>query len=347
MPAEIIGQIGQRLIYRQQEIDEEIVRFLESVTWGVGDNQYEHYYTLHRLKLLNDPVFFVGREADTGKLFGVVVFGRRRIIGLKAYYIRFFAVAPEVRGQRITTPLAETLFEYLRRDPEPVIFYASTDRINPSVNRMVARLGFEEISLNYTVAFSRFFPRAHAGVATLNETEFADFLPVLEETYRDYAFWTADNLGKDGKYFVLREDGRIVAGLQACPAFWRVGKMPGFFGKVVLPLLPYTPVSIIFNPKRFEFLAFEGIYVAPGHEHKLQRLMEAALHHFGYHSALFWLNQADPLRERILRYNRMGLLHRFTRGTMARFIAAFHQVDEGIVQALRSKPVYNSSMDYV
>lgn len=345
---EIIGQLNGKNICRQYHIDEEIVHFLESVTWGVGDNQYEHFYTLHRLKHLPEPVFFLGRESDTGELFGAVVFGKRRIMGVKAYYIRFFAVSSKVRGQRITTPLAERLFEILRvEENEPVIFYASTDRINPGVNRLVSRLGFEEISLNQTLGFSRFLPRPKPGIEVLSPEGFAAFLPVLEEAYAGHAFWTSDNLGKDGHYFVLREGGKIVVGLQACKALWRVGKMPGFFGKVVLPLLPYTPLRLIFNPQAFHFLAFEGIYIAPGYEHRLQDVMETALHYFKFHSALFWINTADPLRQRILGHNRMGLLHRFVKDTMARFIASFHQVDPAIEQELRHRPIYNSSIDSV
>lgn len=348
MESEIIGHLENKIIYRQYQMDEELVRFLESVTWGVGENQYEHFYTLHRLKHIPDPIYFTGREADTGELFGAVVFGRRRIMGVKAYYIRFFAVSPKVRGQRITTPLAVFLFDFLRaEEKDPVIFYASTDRINPSVNRMAGRLGFEEISLNRTVAFSRFMPRARPGVSLLSDAEFASFLPVLEEAYAGHAFWTTDNIGKDGHYFVLRENGKIVAGLQAYKALWRVGKMPGLFGKIVLPLLPYTPLRVIFNPQSFHFLAFEGIYMAPGHEHRLQDVMEAALHYFKYHSAMFWINTADPLGDRILKANRMGLLYGFVKNTMARFIASFHHVDPAIEKELRSRPVYNSSLDYI
>jgi RimJ/RimL family protein N-acetyltransferase len=345
---EIIGQLGGRSICRQYHIDEEVVHFLESVTWGVGDNQYEHYYTLHRLRNIPEPVFFLGREAGTNELIGAVVFGKRRVMGVKAYYIRFFAVAAKVRGQRITTPLAELLFDILRdEENEPVIFYATTDRINPGVNRLAARLGFEELTLNQTIGFSRFLPRPMPGVEVLSPEEFAAFLPVLEEAYAGHAFWTADNLGKDGHYFVLRENDQIVAGLQACKALWRVGKMPGFFGKVILPLLPYTPLRVIFNPRAFHFLAIEGIYIAPGYEHRLQDVLETALHHFKFHSALFWINIADPLRQRILEHNRMGLLHHFVKDTMSRFIASFHQVDPATEQELRRRPVYNSSIDSV
>jgi hypothetical protein len=43
----------------------------------------------------------------------------------------------------------------------------------------------------------------------------------------------------------------------------------------------------------------------------------------------------------------MGLLHRFVKDTMSRFIASFHQVDPAIEQELRRRPVYNSSIDSV
>ncbi len=345
---EIIGHIQNKIIYRHYHLDAEIIHFLESVTWGVGDNQYEHFYTLHRLKHIPDPVFFTGRDADTGELLGAVVFGRRRIMGVKAYYIRFFAVSPQIRGKGLTTILATFLFDYLKaEEKDPVIFYASTDRINPSVNRMAERLGFEELTLNQTMGFSRFMPRPKPGVSTLGEAEFSEFLPVLEQCYAGHAFWTTDNVGKDGHYFVLREQGEIIAGLQAYQGLWRIGKMPGFFGRVVLPLVPYTPLRVVFNPKAFHFIAFEGIYIKEGYEHRMQDLMEAVLHYFEFNSALFWINIADPLGRRILENNRMGLLQTFVKSTLARFIACFQNVDPAIEQELRRRVVYNSSLDYI
>jgi hypothetical protein len=346
---EQLGQLQDKVIYRQYEKDEELVRFVESVTWGVGETQYEHYYALHRLEHLQDGIYFSARQAETDELMGVVIFGRRRILGVKAYYIRFFAVSPKIRGQKITTPLAVYFFDYLRAtETEPCIFYASTDRTNPSINRMVGKLGFEEISFNRTMAFSRFSPKPSRAVSAMSEAEFAAFLPRLEAFYSGHGFWTADNVGKDDSYFVLRDDsGEIVAGLQAYKGFWRIEKMPGFMGKVVLPLVPYTPLRIIFNPKAFHFIAFEGIYFAPGQAHRLSELMEAVLHHFRMHSALFWLNIHDPMADKILKNNNLGLLNLFVKDTLARFLASFHHVDPAIEAELRKRPVYNSSLDYI
>jgi RimJ/RimL family protein N-acetyltransferase len=345
---EIIGQFDNKIISRHYHLEEELVHFVESVTWGVGDTQYEHFYALHRLHHIPDPVYFTAREAGTHELLGAVVFGRRYILGIKAYYIRFFAVSPKIRGQGLTTQLAVFLFDFLRaEEKDPVIFYASTDRTNPSVNRMAGRIGFEELALNRTLAFSRFRPQKKAEASPLSDAEFAEFLPQLEQFYAGHGFWTADNVGKDGHYFVLRENGRIIAGLQAYKGFWRIGKLPGFLGKLLLGVIPYTPLRIIFNPKSFHFLAFEGIYFAPGCEHRLQDLMETVLHHFQYHTALFWMTTTDPLGARIEQRNSMGLLNSFLRHTMARFIASFQQVEEDVERELRTRPIYNSSLDYI
>ncbi|MCO6493448.1 MAG: hypothetical protein J5I98_33820 [Phaeodactylibacter sp.] len=129
-----------------------------------------------------------------------------------------------------------------------------------------------------------------------------------------------DNLGIGTGYFVLEEQGRIVAGAQAHQAHWSIEKLPGFV-VLLLPVIPHLPlVSRIFNPRAFRFLTFEGFFAEPGYEGRLQDLLEAILARYGYHSAIFWFDERDSFCPQLLKHNRMGLLHQFVGGFEARFM---------------------------
>lgn len=344
---EQIGILDGLPIYRQPELDDDIVRLLESITWGTEDTQYEHYHVRHHLQHIPDPVFYTLRDGE--ELLGAIVFCRRWVHGgTKAYYIRYFASSPKIRGRGLIGRIARLVMDFIRTEETgPVLFYASTEHYNRRVFHIVRDVGFEQLGSTRTLGFSRFVPKPRGEVRALSAEEFAAFLPRLEQFYAGYAFWIPDNVGTDNNYYVLQDGDDIIAGAQVYRGRWRVENMPGFVGRVLLPLVPYTPLARVFNPKSFEFLALEGIFVAPGQDHRLQDLFETLLRRFGYHSILFWMGEKDPFLPRVLKQNRMGILNRFVRGALARFIVSFHHIDPAEEARIRAMPYYISSLDYI
>ena len=347
MRPEPIASLDGLPVYRQYEVDDALIDLFERTTWGTGDTQYEHYYARHHLQLIPHPNIFTLRDGD--EILGAVVLCRRTLRdGRTAYYIRYFAASPKIKGKGLVGRISPTVMDFILSEAtEPTIFYASTEYYNRRVKRITEEVGFQQLARTFTFGFSRLTPRVKGEVAVITGAEFQAFLPQLEAFYADYAFWVTDNLDVDDQYFVLREKGEVIAGVQAHQGLWRVSNMPGFVGRYLLPLVPYTPLGRIFDPREFRFLGLEGIYVKAGHEHRLQDLFETVLHRMGLHAALFWMVEHDPLRDRILRHNRMGILHFFVRSVLARFWATFHHIDPAEEAGIRQQPYYISSLDYI
>lgn len=284
-------------VFWEYEPTEEMFSLLEQTSWGTGKTVYQHFNNREHFLHIPQPNIFTVREA--GKLRAFTVFVHRTFPGLpnqgKAFYIRFFCAAPEVKGHGVVKNMSEIVINEIRRREKQVCFYATIEANNPAVRKVITRIGFAPITTIKTLGFSRTFPKERLAVSPLTDTEKDHFLTQLDASKSAYQFWTKDNLFVSPGYFVHKEAGEILLGVQVHLAQWAIQSLPGLPGKL-LPIIPYIPfLNRIFNPRAFNFLSFEGFYVKPGYEHLLTDFMETLLKRFKHHTAMFWLEARDPL----------------------------------------------------
>lgn len=344
----LIYEEGPFTVQQEYEITGEMIHLLENTHWGTGKTVYQHFNSEEHLRLIPKPHIFTVREQ--GVLRAFVVFCERYFPGLpnagKAYYARFFAAAPEVKGMGVVRNLAPIVVNWLRENEGQTLFYAFIEARNPAVNKVVINLGFHLITTVKTLGFSRFFPRKKLPVEQLAPQEWAFFLPQLEAAHADKSLWMRDNLYVHQQYFVFREGGEVQAGVQVHKAHWALLSMPGWVGKA-LKVVPYIPLlRNIVNPEAFHFLTFEAFYCLPGKEHLIPDLIESLLAHFGYHSALFWLDARDPLNN-YFQEAQLGILHAFVKKSNVSLIGSFNHYPPELERSIEEKVFYLSSLDSI
>jgi hypothetical protein len=199
------------------------------------------------------------------------------------------------------------------------------------------------------MGFSRFFPKANKNIEQVNtDTVRKEVLALLKNQYEAHALVQFNSIFLHDDYFILRENGEIVAGCQFHRVHWVINRMGGFMGKIIMNVVPLVPLlNKLFNPKRFEFLAFEGIYSKPGYEHRLMGLFEGLLAKQKLKSAMFWMGETCPLRKRILEKGKTGLLHSFIKDSDAFIMASFHDLSEAEISDIKSRPLFASAFDYI
>jgi hypothetical protein len=124
--------------------------------------------------------------------------------------------------------------------------------------------------------------------------------------------------------------------------------MPGLMGKVIMNVLPHVPfLNKLFNPRRHEFLAFEGIYFKSGHEEKLHLLFEHLLHREKLNTALFWMGETCPYRKRIVALGNLGLINHFVKDSGVYIMTSYRNMTDADIAKLKSAPLYASAFDYI
>lgn len=347
---ELILNEGDLSVWRYRGLSTEVTDFLADVAWGTEGAVIEHRNTGERVAYITNPTLVaVKKDAE---ILATAVFCngvmRSGPYSYNYYYVRYFAASRQIRGKGMVKHLSAKVMEAIRYgEKQPTIFVACVERDNLASYKVVSSVGYEHVGTFKSHGFSRFFPKSDPRLEqVVSEEGHKEVQDLLREFYREHTLVNFDYIFLHNKYFVIRDKGEIVAGCQAHHVHWVVNKMAGFSGKIIRSIVPYLPfIRRVFNPDRFEFLGFEGIYSKPGYEKELTRLFEAVLAHERRNSAMFWLGERSPVRARILKQGGLGLLHRFVKKSDVLLMTSYVGLSDREIEDFKSRPLYASSFD--
>lgn len=346
----------------EQSVNDQIIERLEACIWGTPDRSmlYKHCGVRHKASNISDPYFITLKRHNN--IMGLGCFCRYPIqnqtLALDSYYIRYFSFKEayqisHIIGQNkrkkkshIKNELEQLLStEGLAKPDQKTLFYAYVDPDNERSVNLCNHFGFLPIRQFTTCLFSRMSPKVHAKVERCSLQDQPIIEQLLKEQYKDYNLFSTRNLFFDNNYYVIKdEQGEIVAGVQANSEHWRIIEMPGFSGKLILNVLPKLPIlNKLFNPD-YRFVALEGLYVKPGHEQSLVKLLESVLAIHQLTSALLWLDADSQLYHQIMDLPK-GLMNLFYHGEPVQIIAKAINLNSTEQEALTQQPAYISAFD--
>ncbi len=346
-------------IYRDEEFNlkrasgfsQEVIEFLDTTTWGTEDTLYEHKKTDERISDLTDPIPVLASVED--RLLALVVMDRRRVrsgnFSCISYFFRYLASNASFRERAIVGKAGQKTMDIVREsEQDKAIYFASIEGKNRRSYNFVKGVGYEQIGQVHTVGFSRFFPRKSRFMRpVLTERDRERVLHILQEHYSSHSLVHFSNLFKNGGCYVLEKEGVIKAIVQAYPALWVIKQMKGKMGKILMKYVPHIPIlNKMFNPRKFEFLAFEGLYFRDTTD-DLVRLMESVLAEYGLKSAMFWLDDRDTMYATLTHSGKLGLLHRFVKDSSAYILASFRNLTQEEEKEITNAPVYMSGFDCI
>ncbi len=339
-------------IWKEHGISVEAIEFLDSIAWGSDGAVYEHKNTPEHFKYITNPYLVFITEEE--KIMGTAVFCNPQVTvagkPYNYYYTRYFASSPVIRGRGVIKRLAIQVMSSIREgETKKTIFVGFVERGNKSSYKVSESAGYRTIGTIKTVGFSRFFPKKSAKIQQVKtEAEKQEVIALLMNQYQQHALVQFDYLFMHDNYYVIRENNEIVAGCQFHKAHWVINKMPGLMGKIILKVVPRIPLlNQLFNPKKFEFLAFEGLFFKPGKEKRLHELFEGLLAQEKLKSALFWLDEKCPWYKALTQYGRSGLINKFVKESDVYIMASYQNMTVEEIYATENSPLYASGFDYI
>lgn len=227
------------------------------------------------------------------------------------------------------------------------IMYAFVESMNERSKNLVHQAGYEYIRSFLTVAFSRFSPKPDPRVAKLTGDERPQMESLLREYYKDYAFFSTDYSFFGNKYYVLKEGGEIIAGVNAIPSVYKVYDIPGVWGWVMMKFLPKVPYfRRLFRPGEFRYLVFDAIYCRKEHESLLSRLLESACAAEGFNTGLTWLDDHSTLYDKMRTVVKMGALNRMLNAKPGLVYSRFINLSDKEKENFYNAPAYISGFDF-
>ncbi len=359
-------------VKRVRSADEDILALLkETVLGSEGGMQYIMQNTEERIRSYGEGLSFMALYKKSS-LKGVIGICRRatmnRGVRIGSAYLRYLAIqsafqtdrAPARRREKIIDAADNFKQKILSviRDPLHItgenngspdlnLMYAYVESSNERSRNLINQAGYEYIRSFLTVAFSRFSPKRHPSVARLKPEEEPAMARLLEEFYSNYCFYTEEFAFYDHRYYVLRKNGEIVAGVGAVPAQYHVVNVPGVWGWLMMKVLPHTPwFRRLFRPSEFRYIILNAIYYREGSEDLLPGLFEAVCAAEGYHTALTWLDDHSRLYETLRTNRRMGALNRMLNAKPGLVYALFTGFSAGETDKFYDSPAYISGFDF-
>lgn len=226
------------------------------------------------------------------------------------------------------------------------IMYAFVESMNERSKNLVHQAGYEYIRSFLTVAFSRFSPKSDSRVSKLSIEEMAGMKKLLLDYYKGYSFFSPE-YAFSGTYYVLKENGEVVAGVNAIPSLYKIFDIPGIWGWVIMNVLPKMPYfRRLFSPDEFRYLVFDSIWCKPGREKLLGNLFETACAMEGFNTGITWLDDRSELYDRLRTEVKMGALNRMLNAKPGLVYARFINLNELEKEPFYNAPAYVSGFDF-
>ena len=339
-------------VVRYHGIPDHALDFWKRISWGSEGAVYQNLLVEEHIPHIVSPSL-LAIETE-GLLQATAVFSHVKVhSGPKVYschYIRYFATDSAVRGQGLTKRYGHQIMSLVREQfPGQAVYFALVERGNKASFKSVQRAGYAHTATIKSIGFSRFFPKRSVRIHCCQSSEERDFvLQKLHSFYKDHSLVQFNPIFLHNQYYVLKDDtGKIIAGCQYHRCHWRVNKMAGNTGKILVKTLPYLPLlRRLFNPKSFKFLAFEAIFVEPGSEGALAELFEGILELEKLNTAMYWLDSRDPNYQAWTQGFPLGLIHNFIKSNDVYMMQSFQNFTEAESQDFTERPFYASAFDY-
>ena len=349
--SEILFDNKGKKIILYKDIRDRIVELFDNILWGTGENQYKHKDSRKRLELLDQPNFVELHLNE--QLAGICLFINRRVVYKDKcwnyFAVRYLFSTPEFRHTGIAGRYAGKAMQLMEdRQTEPTFFIGVVEHRNKKSFRLVSKVGYKPYTTIKTVGFSRFFPSFSKNVRLLNaEKEQQKVLSLLKNFYSEYSFVHFNSIFKES-YYVYEENGEIIAGAQAQKAHWVIKNLGKGWLKIAMKIVPWIPfINKVFNPDKFEFLGFDGIFYKKGREGALFKVFNHLLKSNQLNSGMFWADHKSTLYKELLATGKLGLLNYFTDEGDSYMMVKAINVGDSIEDQLMATPTYHSAFDFL
>lgn len=358
----------------EQKANEDVRALLNKTILGTpGGIQYKLSNINDKIDRLEDTQFLCLNLR--GRTIGTIALSRRifehdNFHPLATDYIRYLSIKGLMRDEskhkskkqkstrknNKTKALVASFFEdssKIKGDSIPsssdYIMYAFVDSHNERSANLVESNGFKTYRKFKTIAYNNFSCKKQTQVKKLEDSVYKEQVKqYLYKEYSEHSLYHPNLINLKEDYWILEENGQLIAGIKVRPTSWKILNLPGMYGKF---LVNYLPKINFFkrhmNPKDFRFLACEGIIVRDGHEQKLTKLLEGVCYEHKTSIAMFWFDTKSPLLKRLSKIRKMGILKKMLNFKPASLYIRAEKISSKTDQLLQERPTYISAYDIV
>jgi hypothetical protein len=344
----------------------------QTVLGQPGGVRYQHTDLEDRMNSGDENYFMYLRKS--GKMLGSVGFCSKPTdtAGFEhdSWLIRYFSIkAPmrsvprkrksraDLRDENKRTTVLGRFIQPLFADPsqlregetradQPAIIFATIDRTNLRSMNFSSQMGLETVGSFAAFSFSRMKPGRSERIESVEEKERTLILNQIKDYYKDYTLFYTDAIFQNNDYYVIKQGGRMVAGLQIYPVVWKIVDLGSQLANSTVGLITRIPwVRKRFSPDELSFLALDAIYCEKGSENVLYELIEGVLERTGNYIAMMMMDTESDLYKLFRDRRKFGILHKIMGTSMAEIRMRFINMPDDVKQKFYERPTYIPTYD--
>lgn len=319
--------------------------------------RYQHCQVEEKINRIIDPYFI--NVIRAGQIAGTCCFCNRITLNqgksIRSFYIRYFSFKDSFRRKSAPTKTVSgnsslrkeiemmLIGNGLNCKPDEKFFhYAYVDPRNERSALLCKEFGFEPIRQFTAVVFSRFFPTVSQ--YKIIEVKAEEAHELLTTFYGTWNTFSVENLSNRTYAFMEDEHGQRVAGVLISPDHWKIHAMPGWMSTAMLTIFSRLPVLNKLLNKNFNFLSVDGMYVLPGYEKYVEKLLESLLAKHRLNTAIIMVDVNSKMYT-MLQSLKLGIVNKIRKEVKGDVIARFVNFTAEEKAAFKNHPVYISGMD--
>jgi hypothetical protein len=327
-----------------------VIALLSRTLWGSHGLLYRICNMEAKLQRLAAPyVFTLDRQ---GQMAAVCILDRKTVnmagTDYDAFHFVMIATDDAFKGQGLAALLSEQIRRFCESELRPpAVAYAYIEATTEYSIRISEDVGHRFEAFVPLTIFNRFRPHDDDRVRHPRVEELGTIATELNSLYAGHGFTDFERSLRGDEYFVLSDNGDILAGVQAEMLHWSVVRLPGWMGRVIVNIVPHMPLlGRRLNVGNLRFLRFGNILARPGRETALIDLMEAVLARHNLIVGLILMDEKSPVYERIKSHGRLGLLSAVVTGK-SKVVADFKGLTATEVADINARPMVVSARDVI
>ncbi len=339
--------MNSRIFQFHKKANDGVKELLSNTTLGSNGAKYQLLDTKDKIDELDSPLFLTLQRNE--KVVGNVTFCRRR----KHWYIRYFAFDNSFQssGQRKMKKKEGVIKRELHhffdttlnegfKDDFPQSFYAYIDPKNVNSLWMTEQFGFDKIGEKATQTFSRYAPKQKMKIKT--STDWSIVPDEIKKHFRSMNYFFEEVFFTGEFVYSLDENNKMIAFSKVSVAHWKIERLPGKFGGVLVKAIPFIPVlNRLIKPKRHTFIVPEAVWVKENNSIVLSSFFESILVEKRQNLIIWWVDINNSLYQRSQKEVKWGLVHSII-GISPVYVVTksndFSFIDN-------KKPIYSAAMD--
>ena len=352
---------------------QELIDHIGSTYLGTpGGLQYHHATGIDKLQNMKTCYFVFLRRS--GKMLGSIGYTLRDTHAGEATYrcwlVRYFAIKAPLRTDKLSrkqrkkrpvkdrsVSLVKNMANFFHDNPQRLIdpnttempkaiLYSLVEKKNERSRNFAEIGGYEKTGDVVSFMFSRLKKRRRAGVERLKREEIPEMRSLLKEFHSDHAFYLEDNLFLNDDYYVLRENGEIVAGLQVNEEVWEIKTIGNATFDRFVKLLTRIPfIGKRFRYEEMRFLGVEGIFFGEGRGDAVYTLLEGVLALKDHYLALMIMDIRSSVYLNFKNRGRLGPVNTVLGTFDGDIYTRFYSFPEEEKKKVSAMPAYISIFD--